>query len=75
MYVYMSITIIILFLLSVISLHTCVFSSVKARQLNKPDAGKVYAVVGSTFLEFCFGVPECQVIGYRYWLSILSVCL
>ena len=58
MYVYMSISLTILFLLSVISLHTCVFLSVKARQLNKPDAGKVYAVVGSTFIEFCFGVKS-----------------
>ena len=51
-------TLVILFLLSVISLHTCVFSSVKACQLNKSDAWKVYAVVGSTFLEFCFGVKS-----------------
>ena len=58
MYVYMSITIIILFLLSVITLRTCVFSSVKACQLNKSDAWKVYAVVGSTILEFCFGVKS-----------------
>ena len=57
-YVYMSITIIILFFLSVISLHTCVFSSVKECQLNKSDAWKVYAVVGSTFLEFYFGVKS-----------------
>ena len=47
-----------IFFLSVISLHTCVFSRVKARLLNKPDAGKVYAVVGSTFIEFCFGVKS-----------------
>ena len=41
----------------------CYFSSYLcflewALQLNKPDTGKVYAVVGSTFLEFCFGVKK-----------------
>ena len=41
----------------------CYFSSYLCflewvRQLNKPDTGKVYAVVGSTFLEFCFGAKS-----------------
>ena len=31
------------------SLNLC-FLECKTRQLNKPDAGKVYAVVGSTYV-------------------------
>ena len=39
------------YILSVLFLFIPVFSRVlKTRQLNKPDAGKVYAVVGSTYV-------------------------
>ena len=62
-----------LFLLSVTSFHTCVLLSVKAHQLNK----QVYAVVGSTFLEFCFGVKSNSwMSGHRVQVLVINlICM
>ena len=44
--------------------------------MSTNDAWKVYAVVGSTFLVLGLKVvPECQVIGFRYWLCMPVVTL